>query len=310
MRWQMKAVALAVLSVAPFGSRLYRRLQDVLGTSRLDVNADYGYGSKPVLVRDLQKHGIDLTRSDILEIGTGWHAVLPLLLSLAGARSITTIDMNPWLTAESLDEALSSLHGIADRIETDLGVPATATRETLARMREELREASVHDVLRGARITYRAPLNLMQSGWPDGSFDVAISTNVLEHIPPETLRQLQTELRRIVRPGGVVLHLVNPGDHFAVDPRITTVNFVRYSPAVWRMIGGWRLAYHNRLRCIDYVKLLESAGFVVEGREARLDERALDAVRTGRIRPHRTFAGYRDTELCEDLITIVARRGA
>jgi hypothetical protein len=107
MRWEIKAFALAVLSVAPFGSRLYRRLQDLLGTSRLDLDADYGYASKPALIRDLRRHGVDLTTSDILEIGTGWHGVLPLLLSLAGARSITTIDMNPWLTSASLDEALS-----------------------------------------------------------------------------------------------------------------------------------------------------------------------------------------------------------
>jgi SAM-dependent methyltransferase len=168
----------------------------------------------------------------------------------------------------------------------------------------------VHDVLRGARITYRAPLNVIRSGWPEATFDVAISTNVLEHIPPDVLRQMQSELRRIVRPGGIVLHLVNPGDHFATDPRITTVNFLRYSRAAWRLIGGWRLPYHNRLRCLEYVTLMENAGFAVEGRETRLDERALDAVRSGRIRPHRDFSSYRDTDLCEDLITIVARRPA
>jgi SAM-dependent methyltransferase len=309
MRWETKALALAVLSVAPFGSRLYRRLQDALGTSRLDVNDDYGYGSKPVLIRILREHGIDLTRSDVLEIGTGWHGVLPLLLSLTGTRSIATIDLNPWLTAKSLDESLSALHGIADRIEDDLGVPAATTRATLSRMREKLADgADVRDVLRGARITYHAPLNLMQTGWADGSFDVAVSTNVLEHVPPDALRQMQVELRRIVRPGGIVLHYVHPGDHFAADERISTINFLRYSPLAWRLIGGWRLAYHNRLRCVDYVQLMTNGGFRVESGETRLDRRALDAVRAGRIRPHAAFGKYSDVELCEDLITVVARR--
>jgi len=311
MRWEIKAFALAVLSVIPFGSRLYRRLQDACGSSRLNVDDDYGYGSKPVLIHELRTHGIDLATSDILEVGTGWHAVLPLLLSIAGARSVTTIDLNPWLTPASLGEALTSLEGIADRIERDLGVAANTTRATLRSMTSALESGKpVADVLQQARIRYLVPLDLMKNEWPAGSFDVAVSTNVLEHVPPATLKTMQGELHRIVRPGGIVLHHINPGDHFAIDPRITTVNFLRYSARTWRWIGGWKLSYHNRMRCADFVRLMEDEGFAVEGREARLDERALDAVRNARLRPHRDFDSYSHIELCEDVITVVARRPA
>jgi SAM-dependent methyltransferase len=311
MRWQLKAAALAALSVVPCGPRLYRRLQDLAGTSRLDLDTDYGYGSKAGALRRLRDHGADLPHCDVLEVGTGWHAVLPLLLSAAGARSVTTIDLNRWLTRRSLREALTGLRGIAGRIERDVGVPIAATVDTSTRVERALERGECPtDALGGARIAYRAPLDLVRAAWPDGAFGVAVSTNVLEHVRPDALRRMHAELARLVRPGGLVLHLVNPGDHFAVDPRITTANFLRYGPARWGVVGGWRLSYHNRLRCVDHVRWLEAAGLRVEASEARLDERALRALRAGHLRPHRAFAGYRDTELCEDLVTIVARRPA
>ena len=65
---------------------------------------------------------------------------------------------------------------------------------------------------------------------PDASFDYVVSSNVLEHIPSDVIEGIVTESRRILKPGGVHVHHINPGDHSAFDPSVTTVNFLRYSP--------------------------------------------------------------------------------
>jgi SAM-dependent methyltransferase len=45
-----------------------------------------------------------------------------------------------------------------------------------------------------------------QIPFPDGSFDVVFSSNVLEHV--RELEPLQREVRRVLRPGGICLHIL------------------------------------------------------------------------------------------------------
>lgn len=57
---------------------------------------------------------------------------------------------------------------------------------------ERVRDVTVYD---GRRIPFA-----------DGTFDVVFSSNVLEHVPH--VRDLQREIRRVVKPAGVVVHVV------------------------------------------------------------------------------------------------------
>jgi SAM-dependent methyltransferase len=57
---------------------------------------------------------------------------------------------------------------------------------------ERLREITEYD---GAHIPF-----------PDHTFDAVFSSNVLEHVPH--VREYQSEIRRVVKPGGVVIHIV------------------------------------------------------------------------------------------------------
>lgn len=42
----------------------------------------------------------------------------------------------------------------------------------------------------------------------DGKVDVVFSSNVLEHIPEDALQKLFTEMRRVLAPGGIAVHLM------------------------------------------------------------------------------------------------------
>jgi SAM-dependent methyltransferase len=163
--------------------------------------------------------------------------------------------------------------------------------------------------LAAARIRYEVPVDGCATGCAAGTFDAVLSTNLLEHLSPAALRRLHAEQHRLLRPSGIAVHRVNPGDHFAaVDPRITTINFLRYSPRAWYWLGGSGLAYHNRLRCCDHAELLREAGFSIEAYEPRLDRRALAALADGEVKRHSSFDGYSANELCEDAVAVEARR--
>ena len=78
------------------------------------------------------------------------------------------------------------------------------------------------------------------------------------------LRRIHTEAYRLLVPGGLAVHRVDVGDHFAtIDRRITTGNFLQFSEEDWRWYGGSGLSYHNRLRCTDHVRLLDEAAKAV-----------------------------------------------
>jgi SAM-dependent methyltransferase len=74
--------------------------------------------------------------------------------------------------------------------------------------------------------------------FPDGSFDVVFSSNVIEHIKDE--KSIHAEIRRVLRPAGVALHVVPTSNwrlwtsviHYAALPRNVGWKLKRASQAV------------------------------------------------------------------------------
>lgn len=65
--------------------------------------------------------------------------------------------------------------------------------------------------------------------FPDGSFDVVFSSNVLEHVLD--LPQLQTEIKRVLKPNGCCVHLMPTGAW-----RFWT-NIAHYTELIQRLVG-------------------------------------------------------------------------
>lgn len=78
----------------------------------------------------------------------------------------------------------------------------------------------------------------------DSSFDVAFSTMMLHHLGRSARRELATELRRVVRPGG----------------RVLFVDFAKPAVKPSRMAGHFRHR-HGHVDLAEVVELLEGAGF-------------------------------------------------
>lgn len=307
MRWEVKAAIQATLSRVPFGYTLHRKLQDMGGSSHLDIEDHYGRKRK--FLKRVEAQGLQISGKEYLEIGTGWHPVLPVLLHLLDAAQVTTIDVNPWLTRDSLVETMRAFQGIAERVAADFGRDLIKTQATMDRLCALATDASVPvaDVLKAANIRYGMPVDACKTPYEASSFDYVVSSNVLEHVPPDIIRGMFIESKRLLRPGGYNLHHVNPGDHFSVgDSRVTTVNFLRYSASTWHWIGGSGLAYHNRLRCVEYARMLEAAGFTVTYSDTEVDSRGLKALEQKQVFPHPDFASFTNEELSGNVIDVFA----
>ena len=307
MHWKTKAHLLAVLSRMPLGERVYRRMQRIAGTNRLNVSESL---ARCVEVVNLaHEAGYDSAGGTIVEIGTGWRPFLPLIFSLLGAKRIITFDIHPWMTGRYLKETCQALEARIEDLAEELDVDAQPMRARFEEARAAMNRFAPASVLKAFRVDYRCPADATRSGLPAGSADLVCSSNVLEHVSQGLLSPLHAESARILRPGGLAVHRFNPGDHFAtVDRRITTANFVRFSASQWRWYGGSGLAYHNRLRCPDHARLMKQAGFELALTRVRHNERAARAIDSGELPVHADFQQFSTEELVADYMWIVGRR--
>jgi SAM-dependent methyltransferase len=194
--------------------------------------------------RVLREHGA----RTVLEFGAGKNLAQNIYLSSLGV-SQTLVDLNPMLDLDLVNRAIADVARLDGRI-----------ADTPVSSRDELK--------RRFSIDYVAPLDLTRSGFPEGSFDACISTNTLEHIPREVIRAMLVELRRILRPGGIISAKIDYGDHYAsTDRNITRGNYLRFAERDWARHNHAN-HYQNRMRHGHYAQLAREAGFEIVHDEA------------------------------------------
>ena len=174
------------------------------------------------------------------------------------------------------------------------------------------KEAIARDALaaerKRARIEYHAPADASSTGLPGASVDVVFSNSVLEHIPGDVLLAIMRESARVLRPGGLAVHGVNCGDHYAyADRRVTPINYLSFSEREWSFWNN-DLQYQNRLRSRDFLQIAAQAG--LETILAKQSPRPELLAMLPRMKIAPEFHKYPPVELASTSIDFVARRPA
>jgi Methyltransferase domain len=305
MDWRVKGFVQKGLSLAPGGAWLNDLLQLTLGLRR---DLDRQISSKVdddwcVLLEHMAELGVEPAGLAYLEIGTGWHPVLPICYALAGARSCHTYDLTRHLDARYTRRMLAALGAHVPTIARAGHRPLAEVEATYAHLQGA---TGLDDLLRRARIEYHAPADAARTGLEADSLDVVYSNNVLEHVPPDVILQLMRESLRVLRPGGLAIHCVNCGDHYAYfDRAITQLNYLSFTEREW---GFWNngLHYQNRLRPHDLVGIVERAGLEIVLERRRPDPRLVERLPGMRIAPE--FRKYPPEQLASTSVAIVARK--
>lgn len=303
MDWRVKALVQKMLATLPGGKSVNYLLQRSVGGFR-SFRIDDKLRQAARLLELLAEAGIDVAGKTSVEIGTGWVPVVPVYLYLMGAERCVGYDVNWYLKGALLRQALDQL---GDHLDEIVAGHPSCENEIRRRWRRLAAARGVSDVLQTLGFDYRAPADARQTGLGDGSVDVVFSNAVLEHVPSEVIEGLFHEARRVLNPaGGVMVHRVDPGDHFrSFDRSITQINFLRYSPRRWRFWGQNDLHYQNRLRAPQYRRMAERAGFAIVVERSNVDPRSKRALATLDIDAE--FAGFGTDELCTVSYDFVAR---
>lgn len=286
MRWQIKWAKNAAFGLLPFAGFLRRtkRRFRPYPTTISEWTLEEGLR----LLELLREGGCALEGATVLEVGSGWRPIIPLLFSLAGAARVVMVDTQRLMDVDTFAGTVRNLGAYIPRIAARLRMDEAVVRATLADPPRGLGE-----LLHRFRMEYHAPCDLVSSPFQDGEFSVVTSRAVLEHVPPAALRPLFGRAFRLLQPGGWTCHAIDNSDHWShSDKRLSRVHFLCYSDRMFRFLNWFNpLDYQNRLRHPEYAELLRSCGFEIVISRSTPEPKALADLKTLPIAPRfRVFA--------------------
>ena len=260
------------------------------------------------LVVFLRNAGRPVEGARVMEVGTGRAIDMPIGFFLCGAQSVVTFDLHRYLKPGLVMASVRAMCAARDRVLKILA-PAADEKALRERLEQLCSSSSCTELMQRANIMYRGPADAANTGLPDRSIDVQVSYTVFEHIPRETLQAILLEANRILAPGGLALHHIDPSDHFAhEDPSILPINFLRYSDDEWNRIAGNQFAYHNRMRAAEFAGLYAECEHEILLWKPHVDAACQRALENG-FPLHPRFEKYSPEVLSTVVLQVLSRPG-
>jgi hypothetical protein len=307
LNWKLKANIQRVCAALPASETIYYLLQSNLGVFRKAPDPMENMRAAGVMLHEIP---FRLEGKRVLEVGTGRRLDMPVAFYLAGAASVDTVDLHPYLRPELVMGSIGNM--IVQRAEiAKLLAPHADAAGIEGRFDKLAGAKTVEDVLKVTDIRYHSPGDARKTSLAAGSIDLQFSYTVFEHIPGDVLRDILIEAGRVLNPEtGVACNQIDLSDHFfQVDPDITQVNFLRYSDGEWSKYNDNQFAYHNRLRKPDYEKIYRDAGHEALSWIDFVDQRSVDAIENG-FPLHDRYKGLDPKMLATTVIRVVSRAKA
>jgi hypothetical protein len=262
-RWVLKAIIQKIVSFLPFKNRINFLFQKYV-TKGVKLTDDYFTDRLIHVQNHIQGYnllsGKGVTPLATLELGTGWYPIVPIALFLSGSEEIYSVDLVRLVNRNRLIESIDKFiqYHLENKLSKYFNVDPNRINE-LIKITELKETKKVDEILGKLRITLLVQ-DACNLKFNDNYFDIVHSNNTFEHINQSILEQIIVELYRIVKKDGVMSHFIDMSDHFAhFDKSITIYNFLKFSNKTWRLIDN-KIQPQNRLRLIDYEKVLDHLG--------------------------------------------------
>ena len=270
-RWIAKASVQKLASITPDPDLWNHRVQSLFGRDVLPATDVINRAE--MLARHLGaishagiRHGDGGFERPLtfLEVGTGWHPVVPILLFLLGADSVVSVDHVDHSSDEKLLETIDVIgRCLADRtLRAALPSLLDDRLEKFEELRQSAGRRSASDVMAALRLERK--VSDVRELHIDRPIDVILSNHVLEHIPAGMLPSILSACWELCAPAGVMSHTIDLIDHgHYVDSRLSQFNYLRFSPRQWKLVGN-DIQHENRLRRPDYYAAYAAAGVPID----------------------------------------------
>lgn len=300
-KWHRKAVIDGLKSLIPFQNAARRLKRKIFPyETQPDRDRDLVEDARDQLLK-LAELGVKIEGATVVEIGTGWNPVLPLMLRVYGAGKVITLDQERLLDGHTVQTGIETLSRMRGLFEDRLAAAGLTARFDVLNVSADTGERALF----ACNIDYRAPADFRQLS--DRIADIIISRDVLEHVPPELLTGIMTASYRILKDDGIICHKIDMTDHWEhLDKSISPVNFLKYDGLAWKLAGLNPQNYQNRLRRFEFVEMARRGGFNVIAATGDPDNRALNALKTMPVISR--YATTPHDELAVLHTTLVARK--
>ncbi len=247
------------------------------------------------------------TLDTVLEMGTGWHAIDPIVFHLLGAKRIVTVDHWRHLTGGVVREQIEWMNIHFSELDLDGWVDRDVAHRRLTALREVGKGSDLDGLLERMNCRYvivpSSRLDRIGLGPEEVSF--FYSESVLQRVPTRDLEVSLNYLgRHLLKLGGVFFIRTDQKDIHAqehVDTSRWPFEFLKYSDRTFALMSSEKLNFQNRLRESDFVTMLEAAGLeVLRVGSSVKDE---DVARMDRFNVYSRFEGY----ATRDLVTSASR---
>lgn len=297
-KWWLKCATQRILSHVPLGRRINNLWSKRARIATLD---ELALQQGLYHIKLLRENDIDIKGATVLEIGSGWKPVIPYIFRCAGCDHVILCDFNRYMTHTLLCATIQEMRERVPTIADSLGMSAKQIESVLPNLNGQHFEK----LLNASGFIYRAPFDARGTDYTDGSIDIVTSRSVLEHIPTYDIVCIMREMKRILRPDGVMVHTIDHSDHWQhFDHSISHINFLKFPEWLWSFINS-PIAYQNRLRSCEYLRIIEEAGFEIVHLEAVVNEQALLDLKG--LRLARKYGGFTHEQLAVLRTHVVAR---
>ena len=292
MYWKLKALIQNIISTLPSSasySSYYWAQRHFGGLKR--TNPIIKLTAAIETCKRICEQGKTLPDKIFLEVGTGRVPIVPIAYWLMGAEKTITIDLNPYLKSELVEENLKYIYENKVEIQNLFGSLLIKERfDKLQQVTSRGSRFSVSEILDLCKVDYIAPGDAADTRIPEQSIDFHTSYTVFEHIPLAGLERILKEGNRIIKKNGLFVHHIDYSDHFShSDQNISAINFLQYSDNEWNRFAGNRYMYMNRLRHDDFINLFESVGHQIIVDQPYTDKRSQRLMRNGSLQLNKRF---------------------
>jgi SAM-dependent methyltransferase len=249
-----------LLSTSIQTRKLYRHMANLIGSNRRASRGlpSYNVERGQAMVELLQKHDAIRNGDRLLELGTGWVHWESIFIRLFYNVTITLFDISDNRQLKPLKRYFTELDKVLD---TEITMVPEQREKAHGLLKAITEIGSFDDLYHLLDFRYVIEPSGTLGGFPDESFRLIYSCDVLEHVNQDKVGEYINSIYRLLEPGGYTVHTIDMGDHIAYfDPSVSVKNYMKYSDKIWKRYFESEIQYFNRIQRSEWLGLFEAAG--------------------------------------------------
>lgn len=271
LKYIAAAQALRLASLNDATKTMYRKLGNRVGGRRRSKGLPHHYIDRAhANLARIEALGGIADGMTVMEIGTGWTHWEALFTRLFYKVDIVLFDV--WDNRQ-FDGFQAYVGELRRRLRDEVDRPAAALTRAEELLDQVLAAPDFAAVYRLLNFRYMVQHDGSLTAQPDASLDLVISSDVLEHVSVSDLPKLMAEMKRILKPHGMVGHRIAQFDHLKIyDRSVHDKNYLRFSDERWDRWFANGVQYQNRVQHSEWLALFGAGGFEVETADTLLGQ--------------------------------------